>query len=82
MAVHSRRALTQLKAEPTTPSEEFIDLQRSITELPTGQRLAIDCFYFVGLSVAEVAIVMGCSEGTVKAALAAARKSLRAKMER
>ena len=44
-----------------------------MTRLAPRQRLAIDCFYFVGLSLAETAAVMGCSEGTVKSTLSDAR---------
>ena len=60
-------------AEP----DEFIDLERALEKLPARQRLAVDCFYFAGLSVAETASVMKCSEGTVKSTLAAARGNLR-----
>ena len=40
-----------------------------------------DCFYFVGLSVAETATVMRCSEGTVKSTLSDARRRLRPMLE-
>jgi RNA polymerase sigma-70 factor (ECF subfamily) len=43
--------------------------------------LAVDCFYFVGLTVSETAAVMGCSEGTVKSTLSDARARLRAALE-
>ncbi len=58
-----------------------IDLAAAVKGLPPRQRLALDCFYFVGLSVAETAAVMRCSEGTVKSTLADARKRLRAVLE-
>lgn len=60
---------------------EHVDLERGLRKLPARQRLAVDCCYFAGLSVAETSAVMRCSEGTVKATLAAARKNLRALME-
>lgn len=58
-------------------TEESLDLQRAIRLLPRRQRLATELHYYVGLTVHEVAIVIGCSEGTVKATLFAARRNLR-----
>lgn len=57
--------------------DDVVDLERAIAELPKRQRLAVDCFYFVGLSISETAVVMGCADGTVKSALADARAHLR-----
>lgn len=59
------------------PSPEWIDLASGIQRLTSRQRLAIDCYYFIGLSIAETAGVMRCSEGTVKSTLADARDQLR-----
>ena len=58
-----------------------IDLERAVDRLSGRQRLAVDCFYFVGLSVAETAAVMRCSEGTVKSTLSDARDRLRKLLE-
>lgn len=63
---------------PAAPPEDHLDLDRALRRLTTRQRLAVDCFYFAGLSVAETAAVMGCSDGTVKSTLADARRKLRA----
>ncbi len=52
-----------------------------VERLSPRQRLAVDCYYFADLSVAEVAAVMRCSEGTVKSTLADARARLRALIE-
>lgn len=57
--------------------DDWLDLRHSIDRLPARQRLAIDCYYFAGLSVTETASVMRCSEGTVKSTLASARQRLR-----
>jgi RNA polymerase sigma factor (sigma-70 family) len=54
-----------------------LDLEAAIKHLSGRQRLAIECHYFVGLSITETAVVMGCSEGTVKSTLADARDRLR-----
>jgi RNA polymerase sigma factor (sigma-70 family) len=54
-----------------------MDLERAIKRLPRRQRLAVDCYYFAGLSVQETAAAMRCSEGTVKSTLSDARSALR-----
>lgn len=54
-----------------------IDLGRALDVLTDRQRLAVDCHYLVGLSVAETAVVMQCSAGTVKSTLSDARVRLR-----
>ncbi|MET3806670.1 RNA polymerase sigma-70 factor (ECF subfamily) [Nakamurella sp. UYEF19] len=61
--------------------EGRLDVEQAVATLPARQRLAVDCFYFVGLSVAESAVVMACSEGTVKSTLSAARARLRSILE-
>lgn len=60
------------------PNERDIDLERAVAALPRRQREAVDLYYFVGLSVAETAVVMDCAEGTVKSTLSDARNRLRA----
>lgn len=61
--------------------EDRADLAAAVRRLPPRQRLAIDCFYFAGISVAETAVVMGCTEGTVKSTLADARARLRRELQ-
>lgn len=58
-----------------------VDLERAIARLSRRQRLAIECVYFVGLSISDTAAVMGCAEGTVKSTLADARARLRSLLE-
>ena len=58
-----------------------MDVEYAVASLPQRQRLAVDCFYFVGLSVAETAAVMQCSQGTVKSTLFDARQRLRSILE-
>jgi RNA polymerase sigma-70 factor (ECF subfamily) len=67
---------------PEIAADDRLDLEAAMTILPERQRLAVDCFYYIGLSVAQTAAVMGCSEGTVKSALSDARKHLRLELER
>jgi RNA polymerase sigma factor (sigma-70 family) len=58
-----------------------VDIERAVRTLPLRQKLAVDCYYFCGLSVAETAAVMRCSEGTVKSTLSDARARLRPALE-
>lgn len=62
-------------------TDDALDVEAALARLPARQRLAIDCFYFAGLSVAETASVMRCSEGTVKSTLSDARHRLRSHLE-
>jgi RNA polymerase sigma factor (sigma-70 family) len=82
-----RRRLPRLvlrggSATPNDPSaDQHLDVGRAVQALPPRQRLAVDCHYFAGLTVAETAAVMSCSEGTVKSTLADARAHLRPALE-
>ncbi|HZX02523.1 RNA polymerase sigma factor [Kribbella sp.] len=58
-----------------------MDVEDAVAGLPARQRLAVDCYYFADLSIAETAAVMGCSEGTVKSTLSDARARLRVRLE-
>ncbi len=70
-----------LVAVPPPDDHHRLDLDRALDRLTARQRLAIDCFYYAGLSVAETAQVMRCAEGTVKSTLADARARLRPLLE-
>lgn len=63
-------------------SDTRVDVERALTKLSRRQRLAIELFYFMDLSVSDVAIVMRCSEGTAKSTLSDARRRLRPLLER
>lgn len=71
----------QSLAPRTGDVDRDIDIERAMATLPERQRLAINCFYFAGLSVSETASVMNCSDGTVKSTLSDARRNLRARLE-
>lgn len=58
-----------------------VDLSRAVATLPPRQRLAVELFYVLDLPVAECAIVMGCTTGTVSSTLSDARRSLRSLLE-
>src|SRR5437763_5329543 len=61
---------------PVRSIDDRLDVEAAVARLPERQRLAVDCFYYVGLSVAETAAVMRCAEGTVKSTLSDARARL------
>jgi RNA polymerase sigma factor (sigma-70 family) len=81
----SRPALPLERAPADAPAADgtagLVDLERALARLSRRQRLAVECVYFVGLSVADTATVMGCAEGTVKSTLADARARLRPMLE-
>lgn len=86
----TRRGLVLLSDDDhhTTPAQHArpdldarMDVEDAVQALPPRQRLAVDCYYFADLSIAETAAVMGCSEGTVKSTLSDARARLRVVLE-
>jgi RNA polymerase sigma-70 factor (ECF subfamily) len=54
-----------------------VDLRRALQRLTKRQRTMVALHYYAGLSVAQIAEVMGCSAGTVKSTLADGRARLR-----
>jgi RNA polymerase sigma-70 factor (ECF subfamily) len=66
-----------LRAVPDIQSEVSMDLSVVLRQLTERQRLAVSLFYYLDISVAEIAQVMGCSIGTVKSTLSDARQRLR-----
>jgi RNA polymerase sigma-70 factor (ECF subfamily) len=80
----TRRGMRIQMPAPTAPApaaERDLDLEAALLRLTDRQRLAVDCVYFVGLSVAETAAVMHCAVGTVKSTLSDARARLRTLLE-
>ena len=84
-ARHARRRSAapqgHLVASPPPDQHHRLDLDRALDRLTVRQRLAVDCFYYADLSIAQTAQVMGCTEGTVKSTLADARARLRPLLE-
>ena len=79
------RALTRLagRREPVLeplPAEEA-DFGRALRALPRRQAQAVALFYVEDLSVQQIAVVLDCAEGTVKAHLAKGRHSLARRLQ-
>jgi RNA polymerase sigma-70 factor (ECF subfamily) len=73
---HPHLLLADDPPAPTLPARD-LDIERALSRLTDRQRLAIQLFYYLGSPVAEIAVVMSCSAGTVKSTLADARARLR-----
>lgn len=69
------------RASPERDLAAHLDVSRAVADLPKRQRLAVELYYVLDLPVAECAVVMGCSTGTVSSTLSDARKALRQKLE-
>jgi len=68
--------------EESSLEKEFrAGLERALEELPINYKLAFFLVVFQGLSQAEAAAVLGCSEGTVSWKIHEARKIIREKMQ-
>jgi RNA polymerase sigma-70 factor, ECF subfamily len=57
------------------------DFGRALRALPRRQAQAVALFYVEDLSIPQIAAVLGCAEGTVKAHLAKARHSLAKRLQ-
>lgn len=76
-----RRSLLGRPGVGSTDEETRLDLWEGVRALPPKQQAAVILHYANDLPIAEVAEVMECAEGTVKAHLAKARQSLRTALE-
>lgn len=65
-------------ADPTDAVADQVTVLAALRELPPRQRMAVALRHLEGLSVAETAQAMGCSEGTVKSTTSDGLVSLRA----
>jgi RNA polymerase sigma-70 factor (ECF subfamily) len=61
---------------PEVDDETDGDVTAAVDGLPPQQRLAVSLFYYADLSVAQVAVAMNVSEGTIKSHLHAARAAV------
>ena len=62
-------------------SDTRMDIEAALSALPHRQRLAVVLRHLEDLSVAEVAQLMGCSEGTVKSTTSDGLRALRRALE-
>ena len=59
------------------PTEDLLDLQATVAAMPERMRLIFSLFYLADLPVAEIAVALAVSEGTVKRTLHDARQRVR-----
>jgi RNA polymerase sigma-70 factor (ECF subfamily) len=81
---NERRALERLRARPTgspTSGERNEELWAAVRRLPVRQAQAIALVYVEDMAIADVAIVLGCSVGSVKQHLSRGRARLAAMLE-
>ena len=62
------------------PAQEPLGLWELVQALPEEQRLAVTLYYYDGLSVGEIAQVLGAPQGTVKSRLSRGRDKLRKRL--
>lgn len=73
-----RRRTEQLADMPVEdPPVELADVVAAVWRLPVRQRAAVFLFYWEGLGVAEIAVMMGVVPGAVKRYLYLARQRLK-----
>jgi RNA polymerase sigma factor (sigma-70 family) len=75
----AKRARVQPRFVPrseATDSDTVIAVRAAVESLPASQRAAVVLYYLHDLPVAEVAKVLGCSQGTAKTHLSRARHAL------
>lgn len=81
----ARTAMTHLARQrppdpASPPDESSVALVRALRDLPEPQRRAIVLHHLAGLSVAEVAAIERCPDGTVKARLSRGRTALASRL--
>jgi RNA polymerase sigma-70 factor (ECF subfamily) len=73
-------ATTSSKSQEGVPDEMEIDVARLVARLAPKPRRALVLHDVVGLSVSEIAVEMGVSEGTVRSWLSRSRATLRSQL--
>ena len=79
--------LEEPRAEPAAPADHALEsgserLRELVDQLPERLRQVLVLYYFEERSVGEVALMLGCPEGTVKTHLFRARAALARELER
>ncbi|MFM7316845.1 MAG: RNA polymerase sigma factor, partial [bacterium] len=88
LADSSRRMCDWLAAPDTSPSERFSrnerydNLAAGLARLPDSQRVVVEMRYFQNARLAEIAALLGKTEGAVAALLHRAISSLREDLNR
>jgi RNA polymerase sigma-70 factor, ECF subfamily len=80
-ARRARRPRAVQEVGASSDVELRMDIERAMTTLTARQCDVVNCVYFVGLTIADIAIVLGISVGTVKSTLFDARLRLRDVLE-
>jgi RNA polymerase sigma-70 factor, ECF subfamily len=70
-----------IAADATGPVATALDVRAAIAQLTDRQRAAVVLRYVSDLPIAEIAEVMGCAQGTVKATLHQALARMRVELE-
>ncbi|UCG51764.1 MAG: RNA polymerase sigma factor [Candidatus Latescibacterota bacterium] len=84
---HGEDDLTIIESQDPDPerlaisTEERVAVRIAVDKLEDSYRLPVLLHYFQGLSVAEIGVVLGIPQGTVKSRLHAGREKLRAALE-
>jgi RNA polymerase sigma-70 factor (ECF subfamily) len=84
---HARRALRRRAgvrpeaAADASDLDQALDLWRGVAALPLRQQQVVVLHYRLGLTTAEAATVMRCSEGAVRGYLTRARDALRTRLQ-
>jgi len=68
---------THPQTTANTDPADRLDVERALHALTDRQRTAVLLHYAIGLPLADIAVVLGCSAGTVKSTLRDARSRLR-----
>jgi RNA polymerase sigma-70 factor (ECF subfamily) len=79
-ALEAETVLAELSPELVQQAEDRMDaetVRRALTCLPRPQLMAMELFYVDGLSIAEIAAVLGVPAGTVKTRLLHGRARVR-----
>lgn len=79
LRVVRRTAAATERGTDTMDPADVLAVREAVGALPTRQRATLLLRYFADLPVHEVAAILGCAEGTVKAQTSAAIDNLRAR---
>ena len=69
-----------VRADPSADTDQRLDLSAALATLPARQRAAVVLRCWEDLSIAQVARVLDCSEGTVKSQTSRGLAALRARL--